>query len=152
MPSDTDRIEKQIVLKAAPDRVWRAVSTSKEFGAWFGVRLNGEFSPGAKLRGQVTTPGYDHLAFDMYVDTMEPKRLFSFRWHPHAMDPNRDYSKDTTTLVEFRLEPAGQGTKLTIIESGFDQLPEALRLECFRRNDGGWTAQVQNIERHVSAS
>ena len=152
MTAITDRIEKQIILNATPERVWRAVSTANEFGTWFGVRLDGEFAPGAKVHGQITTAGYEHMAFDMYVETMETERLFSYRWHAHAWDPEIDYSNDPTTLVEFHIEPVAGGTKLTITESGFDHVPSECRVEAFTRNEGGWTIQIQNIERHVSAS
>ncbi len=152
MPATTDRIEKQIGLSATPDRVWRAISTASEFGEWFGVRFDGEFVPGAKLRGKITTPGCDHMECDIYIETVEPQRLFSYRWHAHAWDPNLDYSNDPTTLVEFRLEAVDEGTRLTITESGFDNVPEPFRVEAFTRNEGGWAMQIKNIERYVSAS
>ncbi len=151
MPATTDRIEKQIVLNATPERVWRAISTASEFGEWFGVRLDDEFAPGATVRGQITTPGYTHMKFNIYIENMDPERLFSYRWHAHGWDPDLDYSNDPTTLVEFRLSAVDEGTRLTITESGFDNVPEEFRVEAFTRNDGGWAVQIQNIERHVTA-
>ena len=148
--SDTDRIEKQAVLKAPRSRVWRAISSAREFGAWFGVKLDGEFMEGAVVLGTITIPGYEHLKFEMLVERIEPERLFSYRWHPYAVDPDVDYASEPMTLVEFRLEEAVGGTRLTITESGFDQIPLKRREEAFRMNDGGWTAQMRSIEEYVA--
>jgi uncharacterized protein YndB with AHSA1/START domain len=81
---------------------------------------------------------------------MEAERLFSFTWHPYAIDPKVDYSKEPQTLVEFRLEKTATGTLLLLSESGFDKIPASRRMEAFRMNDGGWTQQMKNIERHVT--
>jgi uncharacterized protein YndB with AHSA1/START domain len=148
----TDRIEKRIVLRAPRSRVWRAISDAAEFGTWFGVKLQGQFTEGATVRGQITTPGYDHLTMELSVERIQPERYFAYRWHPHAVDMDTDYSSEPTTLVEFRLEESGEGTLLTIVESGFDRIPLARRAEAFRMNEGGWTGQIRNIERYVSKS
>ena len=146
---ETDRIEKQIELKAPLARVWRALTDSREFGEWFGVRLEGPFAPGQACRGNITVPGYEHVRMEVVVQKMETERLFSFTWHPYAVDPKADYSAEAPTLVEFRLEKSATGTLLRVTESGFDRIPPGRRDEAFRMNDGGWTAQVKNIQRHV---
>jgi uncharacterized protein YndB with AHSA1/START domain len=148
----SDRIEKRAVLRAPRARVWRALTDAAEFGTWFGVKLEAPFAEGAKVRGQITNPGYEHLTMEVQVERVEPERYFAFRWHPNAVDPKTDYSGEPTTLVEFRLEESPDGTVLTIIESGFDGIPLARRAEAFRGNDGGWTQQMRRIERHVSSS
>jgi uncharacterized protein YndB with AHSA1/START domain len=148
--SDTDRIEKKVLLRAPRSRVWRAIANPEEFGHWFGVKLEGTFKPGAPIRGQITYPGYEHLTMEMLVERIEPESYFSYRWHPNAVDPAIDYTAEPATLVEFRLEDADGGTLLTIVESGFDQIPLARRAEAFKSNDGGWTQQLRNVERHVS--
>jgi uncharacterized protein YndB with AHSA1/START domain len=148
--SSTDRIEKQILLRAPRARVWRALANAEEFGQWFLVKLEGAFVVGTSVRGQILYPGYEHLTMELFVERMEPERLFSYRWHPYAVDDKVDYSGEPTTLVEFRLEDAKDGTRLTLVESGFDRLPLARRAEAFRMNDGGWTEQMTNIERHVA--
>lgn len=148
----TDRIEKKILLRATRSRVWRALTDAKEFGAWFGVKLEGAFATGATVRGQITYPGYEHLTMEVLVERMDAERYFSYRWHPYAVDPKVDYSAEPTTLVEFRLEEAAGGVELVIVESGFDCIPAARRAEAFRMNDSGWTEQAANIERHVAAS
>jgi uncharacterized protein YndB with AHSA1/START domain len=145
----SDRIEKRIELKAPVSRVWRALTDYREFGEWFRVKLDGPFVAGQISRGQITYPGYEHIKWQAIVQKMEPERLFSFLWH-HSFDPNADIYKEPTTLVEFRLEKIEAGTRLTLTESGFENLPDKLRLEAFRRNDGGWTEQMKNIENHVA--
>ncbi len=149
--SSTDRIEKEILLRAPQARVWRALTNAQEFGAWFRVALEGAFVVGAATRGRITFPGYEHMTMDLWVERMEPEHLFSYRWHPYAIDDKRDYSGEPTTLVEFRLEPVSGGTMLAVVESGFDQLPSQRRDEAFRMNDHGWSQQLGNIERHVTS-
>jgi uncharacterized protein YndB with AHSA1/START domain len=147
----TDRIEKKIVLRAPRAKVWKALADAPQFGSWFGVDLKGtSFAPGARVRGKVTHPGYEHLTWDVVIERMEAERLLSWRWHPAAVDAKADYSREPTTLVVFELKDVPGGTLLTVVESGFDQLPPARRAEAWRMNDQGWSAQMKNIERHVA--
>jgi uncharacterized protein YndB with AHSA1/START domain len=145
----TDKIEKEILLRAPRSRVWRAITDSKEFGTWFQIRFTEPFRPGATVRGQITYPGKEYLTGDFVIETMEPESLFVYRWHPFAVDPNHDYSNEPMTRVEFRLEDAEGGTRLRLTESGFDALPIARRAEALKKNDGGWTAQMTAIERYL---
>ena len=148
--SSTDRMEKRITLRAPRSRVWRALTDAAEFGAWFRVKLEGGFTAGQRTRGRITYPGYEHLTMDVMVERIEPETLFSFRWHPAAVDPGVDYTTEPSTLVEFLLEDAaGGGTLLRVVESGFDRLPPGRREEAFRQNEGGWAIQMENIQRHV---
>ncbi|RJS21856.1 vanillate O-demethylase oxidoreductase VanB [Corallococcus sp. H22C18031201] len=148
--STTDRIEKSTLLRASQGRVWRAITHAEEFGTWFRVKLAGPFVPGREVHGKLTYPGFEHLAFALVVDKMDAEVLFSYRWHPYAIDPKVDYSTEPMTLVEFRLAPVAEGVQLTITESGFDRLPPGRRDEAFRMNSGGWAKQLQNIEQHVA--
>ena len=148
--TSTDRIEKKVLLRASRSRVWRALTDAREFGAWFRVAFEGAFVEGKTVRGRITHPGYEHVTMEVLIERIEPERLFSYRWHPYAVNPEVDYSTEPTTLVEFRLEEAEGGTLLTIVESGFDRLPSGRRAEAFRMNEGGWSEQIANIERHVS--
>jgi uncharacterized protein YndB with AHSA1/START domain len=151
MTSSTDRIERKILLKATPARVWRALSNAEELGNWFGVALQGQsFAPGKQVKGQITHPGYEHLVWNVTIERMEPERLMSWRWHPYAVETDVDYSKELTTLVSFELERVADGTLLTLTESGFDDVPAARRAEAFRMNSGGWDQQMKNIEKHVA--
>jgi uncharacterized protein YndB with AHSA1/START domain len=151
--SETDRIERSVVVNAPRERVWRALSNAEEFGTWFGVNLKGQtFVPGQRTRGPITHKGYEHIIWEVRVDRIEPPNLLSFRWHPYAIDPSRDYSMEEPTLVTFTLADApGNATKLTVVESGFDKVPPERRLEAFRMNSGGWSAQMENIARHVAS-
>jgi len=150
--SDSNSIERSIVINAPRDRVWRALSNAEEFGTWFGVNLAGQtFAPGQRLRGRITGCGHEDAWFDVVVERIEPQDLFSYRWHPYAVDPSADYSKEQPTLVTFTLKDApGNGTLLTVVESGFDKVPPERRLEAYRMNNRGWDAQLNNIVQHVS--
>jgi uncharacterized protein YndB with AHSA1/START domain len=149
--TDTDRIERSIDMKAPRARVWRALADTKEFGSWFGVNLSTPaFVPGERVRGHITHPGYEHLQFEALVERVETERLLSFYWHPYGIDPKVDYTQEDPTLVTFTLQDAPDGgTRLTVVESGFDKVPAARREEAFRMNSQGWDAQVGNIARHV---
>lgn len=150
---DSDRVERSILINAPRDRVWRALTSADEFGTWFGANLKGQtFAPGQRARGQITICGHEHAWFDVVIERIEPQDLFSFRWHPYAVDPAVDYSEEQPTLVTFTLKNAAvTGTLLTVVESGFDKLPPHRRLEAFRMNSRGWEEQMDNIARHVGA-
>ena len=147
----TDRIEKTVTLRAPRSRVWRAISNADEFGQWFGVTLDRPFAEGARVQGKIKDPRYAHFQMELLIERIQPETLFSYRWHPNANKAGEDYSTEPTTLVEFRLEEAEEGTLLTIVESGFDRIPLARRAEAFRSNDGGWTGQIKNIARYVES-
>jgi len=146
----SDRIEKQIDIAAPVSRVWRALTDHREFGEWFRVKIDGPFVAGQASRGYITWPGYEHLKWEATIQKIEPEKYFSFTWHPYAIDPKHDYSKEPTTLVEFHLEKAAAGTRLRVIESGFDKIPFERRAEAFLKNDGGWTQQMANIKEYVA--
>ena len=148
--TSSDRIEKKIMLHAPASRVWRALTDAEEFGTWFRVKLESGFAVGERVKGRIAYPGYEHLTMEVTVERMDPEQLFSFRWHPYAIDPKVDYSSEPTTLVEFRLEEVADGTLLTVVESGFDKIPVERRAEAFRMNSQGWATQMENIRRHVT--
>ena len=150
-PTDTDRIERNIHIKSPRSRVWRALSDAEEYGNWFGANLKGQtIAPGQRVHGPITIAGYEHVVFDALIERVEPENLLSYRWHPYAVDPAIDYSKEQRTLVTFTLEDADAGTLLTVVESGFNHLPPERRLTAFRMNSGGWEGQLKNIDRHVA--
>lgn len=148
----TDRIEKQVQLPSPRSRVWRALTESRQFGEWFGVKFTDPFAAGAAITGTLTIKGYEHLPFTFVIDAIEPETRFSFRWHPYALDPNVDYSKEPMTLVEFTLEAADGGTLLRVVESGFDKIPASRRVKAFEMNSGGWASQVKNIAKYLAAN
>jgi uncharacterized protein YndB with AHSA1/START domain len=158
----TDRIEKQILLRATRERVWRAVSDAKEFGSWFGVAFDGPFAAGTRVTGRIVPTTVDAevakmqepyagKAYDWTVERIEPMQRISFRWHPYAVEEGVDYSKEPTTLIEFELVDAPGGILLKISESGFDQIPLARRAKAFKANEGGWQMQTRLIEKYLAA-
>ena len=103
------------------------------------------------VRGQVTSPGYEHVKWEMVVEAMVPERLFSFRWHPYAVDATVDYSTEPQTLVEFRLEDDRRrhAAPARPSRASTSSRPGRAATEALRMNEGGWTEQMRNIERHV---
>lgn len=159
----TDRIEKRILLHASLKRIWRALSESSEFGTWFGMKFDGPFLPGAKMRGVIvpTTVNaevakaqkpYEGMPFEITIEQMEPEHLFSFRWHPNAVEKSVDYSAEPRTLIVFALEQVADGVMLTVTESGFDQIPVARRAKAFTANEQGWSMVVKLIEEYLAHS
>lgn len=157
----SDRIEKKILLRAPLERVWRALADSQEFGSWFGMKFDGPFAPGASMRGVIvpTTVNaevanaqkpYEGMPFEITIEQVKPERLFSFRWHPNAVEPGVDYSAEPTTLIEFVLEEVAGGVMLTVTESGFDRIPLARRAKAFTANEQGWSMVVKLIEEYLA--
>jgi uncharacterized protein YndB with AHSA1/START domain len=147
---NTDRIEEKILLRVPRARVWRALTDAEEFGAWFGVKLAGTFAPGVSVKGTITEKEYEGVPLEIAVERIEPRRLFSWRWHPYAVDPDVDYSAEPPTLVVCELERVADGTVLTLVESGFDGIPAVRRAEAYRMHEEGWAAQMKSIERHLA--
>ena len=158
----TDRIEKRILLRAPRKREWRALTDSTEFGTWFGMKFDSPFTPGATIRGVVVPSQVnaevakaqkqiEGLPVEIFIEQMEPERLFSLRWHPFAIERGVDYSAEPMTLVEFSLEEVAEGVMLTVTESGFDQIPLARRAKAFTANEGGWSVMVKVFEEYVVA-
>ncbi|WP_158788039.1 SRPBCC family protein [Granulicella sp. L46] len=143
-------IEKSIELNAPVSRVWQALTDHRQFGEWFRVHLDAPFQPGQPSTGHITHPGYEHVRWEAVIQKLEPEHTFSFTWHPYAIDPAVDYSHETPTLVEFTLSPTNTGTLLRVTESGFENIPAARRPKAFLMNDGGWAAQMHNIEAYVA--
>ena len=148
-----DRIEKTIELSAPVEKVWRAITDHEEFGAWFRVKLDGPFAVGEVTTGRITHPGAEHMRWRSTVEVMDAPRRFAFTW-PNPADDAADQdtlAEAPVTRVEFRLEPTAKGTRLTIVESGFEALPPGRRATVMRRNDGGWEQQTKNVAAHVEA-
>lgn len=156
----SDRIEKSVTLQAPRERVWQAISDSKKFGTWFGMELDGPFVAGKPITGRIVPTKVDPETAKMQeahrgspvefrVERIEPMDLFSFRWHPYAIEKQIDYASEPTTLVQFELSDAPGGTHLRITESGFDKIPLERRAQAFASNEGGWTKQCELIKRYL---
>jgi uncharacterized protein YndB with AHSA1/START domain len=160
MTTTTDFIRKTTMLRAPIERVWSALSDTRQFGAWFGAELDGAFAPGTRLTGRMVPTQVDPevarmqepyagMAFVLFVERVEPMRVLSFRWHPYAVEA-KDYESEPTTLVEFELTPAPEGTQLTVTESGFDRVPLERRAKAFTENEQGWTHQLSLIAKYLA--
>jgi uncharacterized protein YndB with AHSA1/START domain len=156
----SDRIEKRVLLHASLKRVWSALADSTEFGTWFGMKFEGPFVPGALMRGVIVPTKvnadvakaqqkYGGMPVEITIEKMEPETLFSFRWHPYAIEPGVDYSKEPTTLIVFVLEETKDGVMLTATESGFDQIPLTRRVKAFTANEEGWGMVLKLIEEYL---
>lgn len=154
------KIEKQVVLRAPLERVWRAISDAEEFGRWFGVRFDGPFVAGASVTAAITPTTVDDevakrqephagVTSTWQIVAVEPQRRFAYRWHPFAIDPNADYEQEPTTLVEFTLAERPDGVLLTITESGFEAIPEARRGPSLQANGEGWAIQTTLVRKYV---
>jgi uncharacterized protein YndB with AHSA1/START domain len=158
-----DRIEKKVLLRAPRAKVWRAISNSAEFETWFGMKVDGPFVAGKTMRGVIVPTKvnaevakmqkpYEGKEFEIQIEKIEPERLFSFRWHPYAVERDVDYAAEPTTLIVFQLEDAEGGVMLTVTESGFDQIPLARRAKAFQANEGGWSKQMELIKAYVTGA
>jgi uncharacterized protein YndB with AHSA1/START domain len=156
-----DRIEKQVVLRARLDRVWRAISDSREFGRWFGVRVDGPFVAGTSVTATIAGTTVDEDVAEMQrphagvsatwqIVAVEPPRRFAYRWHPFAVESTVDYESEATTLVEFTLSETPDGVLLRIVESGFDAIPQERRADAYGANCEGWAKQAELVRKYLS--
>ncbi|MDQ0739574.1 SRPBCC family protein [Pseudomonas sp. W4I3] len=146
-----DRIERKVLLNASRKQVWEALTNAEQFGDWFGIALKGKtFAVGETIEAPITYPGYEHVVWKAKVEGILPQTLFSFWWHPFAVDDSIDYDKETPTLVEFTIEDRAPGILLRVVESGFDKVPQARRQKAFKMNSRGWDEQMGNIENYLN--
>ena len=160
---NSDQIVKQILLRAPLERVWKAISDSSEFGSWFGMKVEGPFVQGKNVRASIAPTtvdpeiadaqkAYEGMPFEVMVVTIEPRKVFAFRWHPYAIESGVDYSAEPTTLVTFALQQEADGVMLTVTETGFDKIPLDRRAKAFTANEQGWSIQVRLIEAYLAQS
>lgn len=157
----TDVIEKTVLLRAPRSKVWTAIGDSQAFGAWFGMTIEGPFVAGTKVEGKIAKTQVDPdvarmqepyvgMRCVLFVEKVEPETLLAFRWHPGAEANTADDAP--TTLVSFRLIDDPEGTRLTIVESGFEAIPLDRRAKIFAENEGGWEMQVSLVARYLDAA
>ena len=139
-----DRIERTVDLAQPPDKVWAALTTAEGLASWFGQQATIDLRPGGAAS---MTWDSGHTA-GMRVERVEEPTVFGFTWHIYGLpddDPRRTY-------VEFTLEPAGSGTRLTVVESGFSQLPEGAYREAFDGNTRGWASELGDLVAYLDAA
>jgi uncharacterized protein YndB with AHSA1/START domain len=137
--TELSRIDRTIEIKAAPERVWRALTNSKELSAWFQVEIEGEISPDREVWMTSVHTGHAGQRFLVKVVEMTPPRRFVWQWHPGEVDPAIDYSREPRTTVTFTLEPTAVGTRLSVSETGFDEISLARRAKAHADNTQGWS-------------
>ena len=150
--ADLSRIDRTIEIKATPERVWRALTSGAELSAWFQVTIEGEIAPGSEVWMTSAHPQHGGQRFRVRFVEMTPPRRFVWQWHPGAVDPNVDYSREPRTTVTFTLEPSGDGTRLSVAETGFDEISLARRAKVHSDNSQGWTQVLEWLRRHVEAA
>jgi len=150
---ESNEIKRKVLLNAPRERVWEALTDAEQFGSWFGIELAGKrFAAGQPIKAKITYPGYEHVVWNAKIERIEPQTLFSFSWHPYAVDNDANYDVETPTLVEFTLEDHAEGILLRVVESGFDGIPVARRQKAFKKNSRGWDDQMTNIEDYLAKS
>ncbi|MBV9206748.1 MAG: SRPBCC domain-containing protein [Actinobacteria bacterium] len=140
-----DRIERTMELAHPPARVWAALTTAEGLAAWFGDEAAIDLRPGGAARMRWAGEGF---TAEMRVERVEEPRVFGFTWPVYGLpdgDPRRTY-------VEFTLEPAGAGTRLTVVESGFAQLPEDAHRTAFDGNTAGWAKELGELAAYLDAA
>jgi uncharacterized protein YndB with AHSA1/START domain len=163
MTSQIDHIEKSIVLNCALERVWCAISEARQFSAWMGLSDHGDFVPGTLFTAKMAPTKFndefaklqepfDGLQVKMTIDQIQRPRLFSFRFHPFAVDPDADYSREPMNLVTFELQEVPDGTMVTITETGFDRIPLERRAMAYEVNDRGWALATKALENYLATT
>ena len=148
---ELSRIDRTIDVNAPPDRVWRALTTAKDLSSWFRVTIEGEIAPGAEVWMTSTHPGHEGQRFLVRFTEMSKPHRFAWQWHPGAVDPAVDYSREPWTTVTFTLEPSGRGTRLSVSETGFNEISLSRRAKVFADNSGGWTEVIVWIQKYAEA-
>src|SRR5260370_41134088 len=139
-----DRIERVVEIAHPPSKVWGAVTTAAGLGTWFGNEAAIDLRPGGSA-WMAFTGG--HTA-DMRIERVEEPTVFGYTWHIYGLpddDPRRTY-------VEFTLEPAGTGTRLTVVETGFAQLPDDAYRQAYDGNVRGWASELGELVDYLDAA
>jgi uncharacterized protein YndB with AHSA1/START domain len=140
-----DRIERVVEIAKPPAAVWTALTTAEGLAAWFGDKATVDLRPGGSIH--MSWDQSDDVA-DMRIERIEEPSVFGFTWHVYGLpedDPRRTY-------VEFTLEPAGAGTRLSVVESGFAQLPEDLHEKAHGGNVEGWGSELGELVAYLDAA
>jgi uncharacterized protein YndB with AHSA1/START domain len=150
--AELTRIDRTIEIKAAPDRVWRALTNPAELSAWFQVTIEGEIAPGQEVWMTSSHAGCAGQRFRVRFVEMTPPVRFVWQWNPGAVDPNIDYSREPRTTVTFTLEPSATGTRLSVAETGFDEISLARRAKVYEDNSQGWSEVLVWLQKYAEAA
>ena len=139
-----DRIERSVDIAHPPAKVWAALTTAEGLGTWFGDAATIDLRPGGAA--EMTWTSGDKAS--MRIERVEEPTVFGFTWGIFGLpddDPRRTY-------VEFTLVPVGSGTRLTVIESGFAQLPEDSHRKALDGNTEGWAIELGELVEYLDAT
>jgi uncharacterized protein YndB with AHSA1/START domain len=145
--AELSRIDRTIEIKAPPERVWRALTNAKELSAWFQVTIEGDIVAGGEVWMQ-----HKGQRFRVRFVELTPPTRFVWQWHPGAVDPNVDYSREPRTTVTFTLEPSESGTRLSVAETGFNEISLARRSKVYGDNNQGWAEVLLWLLKYVEAA
>ena len=147
-----NRIDRTIEVNAPPDQVWRVLTTAKDLSTWFKVSVEGDIVAGAEIWMTSLNSGHEGTRFLVRIKEMTAPRRFVWEWHPGAVDPAIDYSREPWTTVTFTLEPSGRGTRLSVSETGFNDISLARRAKAYADNSQGWTEVLVWIQKYADAA
>jgi len=147
--AELSRIDRTIEIGAPPERVWRALTNAAELSSWLQVTIEGEIAPGSEVWMTSVHPDHHGQRFRVRFTELTPPRRFVWEWHPGAVDPDVDYTREPRTTVTFTLEPSKRGTRLSVSETGFDAVSLARRAQVYTDNNQGWTTVVGWLQTYV---
>ena len=147
--AELSRIDRDITIKAPPERVWQALTSAEELSAWFKVRIDGTIAPGAEVWMTSTHAEYAGQRFQVRIAELSAPHRVVWEWHPGAVDPNMDYSTEPRTTVTFTLEPVAGGTRVSVSDTGFDAIALARRAKVYEDNSQGWTEVLVWLQQHA---
>lgn len=150
--AESSRIDRTIEINAPPERVWRALTNAAELSAWFRVTIEGKIAPGSEVWMTSMHAEYTGQRFRVRIVEMTAPRRFVWRWHPGEVDPNVDYSREPETTVTFMLEPIDTGTRVSVAETGFDEISLERRAKVYGDNSQGWTEVLVWLQEYVEAA
>jgi uncharacterized protein YndB with AHSA1/START domain len=152
MIAEMSRIDRSIDIKAPPERVWRALTNVAELSSWFQVAIEGDIAPGSEVWMMSVHAHRAGQRFRVRFLEMTPPARFVWEWHPGEVDANIDYSREPRTIVTFTLEPTAEGTRLSVTESGFDEISLARRAKVYSDNSQGWTEVLGWLQKYVETA
>ena len=146
---ELSRIDRTIKIDAPVERVWRALTNAEDLSSWFQVRIEGTIAPGSDVWMTSVHPDHAGQRFPVKIAEMAPPHRLVWQWHPGAVDPNVDYSREPRTTVTFALAPTDGGTLLTVSETGFNEISLARRAKAYQDNSQGWAEVLVWLQRYA---
>ena len=140
--TETNEITRTVEFSLPVERLWRALTEPEQLSGWFSDHVDMDYQVGGEIL----------FTWDQYgtakgrIEVIEPPTRFAYRWHAHGVADQEPLSETNSTLVTFTVSPAAGGARLTVVESGFANLPEAMRARTFQENSSGWQAEFADLQ------